>query len=79
MTLRKSNFTIGVYRSAIPTNLSPILERLQIDPRYWLHMAQHFESRFKGLVGSAYKLRAACEALGYQRTPNLAACCELLS
>jgi hypothetical protein len=30
------------------------LERLQIDPRYWLYMAEHFESRFKGLVGAAY-------------------------
>ncbi|MFO7593865.1 MAG: transposase [Pseudomonadota bacterium] len=66
-------------RGAIAGNLPPILERLDIDPRYWLFMAQHFESRFKGLVGSAYKLKAACESLGYQRTPNLAACRELLS
>jgi REP element-mobilizing transposase RayT len=66
-------------RGAIPENLPPVLERLQIDPRYWLYMAQHFESRFKGLVGTAYKLKAACESLGYRRTPNLAACRELLT
>jgi len=66
-------------RGAIAENLPPILERLQIDPRYWLYMAQHFESRFKGLVGSAYALKAACESLGYQRTPNLSACRELLT
>lgn len=66
-------------RGAIAENLPPILERLQIEPRYWLYMAQHFESRFKGLVGSAFRLKAACEALGYRRTPNLAACQELLT
>ena len=66
-------------RGAIAMDLPPILERLQIDPRYWLYMAQHFESRFKGLVGSAYALKVACESLGYQRTPNLAACQELLT
>ncbi len=39
-------------RSAIPGNLPPVLERLQIDSRYWLYMAQHFVSRFKGLAGT---------------------------
>ncbi len=66
-------------RGAIAGDLPPILERLQIDPRYWVYMAQHFESRFKGLVGSALKLKAACETLGYRRTPNLAACQKLLA
>jgi REP element-mobilizing transposase RayT len=66
-------------RGAIAGNTPPILERLQVDPRYWLFMAQHFESRFKGLVGTAYTLKAACESLGYRRTPNLAACRELLN
>ena len=66
-------------RGAIPAHLPPILERLQIAPRYWLHMTKHFESRFKGLVGAAYRLKAACEALGYRRTPNLAVCRELLT
>jgi hypothetical protein len=66
-------------RGAIPAHLPPILERLNIDPRYWLHMTRNFESRFKGLVGAAYKLKAACKSLGYRRTPNLAACRELLT
>ncbi|WP_018233331.1 hypothetical protein [Thioalkalivibrio thiocyanodenitrificans] len=64
---------------AIPASLPPILERLDIDPRHWVYMTRHFESRFKGLVGAAYRLRAACQALGYRRTPNLAVCRELLS
>ncbi|WKT60048.1 hypothetical protein Q2E61_14215 [Microbulbifer thermotolerans] len=29
------------------------LERLQIDPRYWLYLNRNFESRFKSLVGCA--------------------------
>jgi len=66
-------------KGAIPADLPPILERLQIDPRYWLYMAQNFESRFKGFVGAAYTLKSACAKLGYRRTPNLAACSELLS
>jgi REP element-mobilizing transposase RayT len=66
-------------RGAIPAHLPPILERLHIDSRYWRHMTKNFESRFKGLVGAAYKLKAACTCLGYRRTPNLAACRELLT
>jgi REP element-mobilizing transposase RayT len=65
-------------RGAIPATLPPILERLNIDPRHWVYMTRHFESRFKGLVGAVYQLRAACETLGYRRTPNLAVCRELL-
>ncbi len=66
-------------RGAIPGNVPPVLEQLQIDSRYWLYMAENFESRFKGLVGTACTLKAACESLGYKRTPNLAACRELLT
>ena len=39
-----------------------------------LFLAQHFESRFKGLVGTAYTLRQVCEKLGYQRAPGLKSC-----
>jgi REP element-mobilizing transposase RayT len=66
-------------RGAIPADLPPILERLQIEPKYWLYLAGQFESRFKGLVGAAHRLRAVCEVLGYRRTPNAAACRELLT
>jgi hypothetical protein len=66
-------------RGAIPAQLPPILVRLQIDPRCWLYMTRHFESRFKGLVGAAYILKTACETLGYRRTPNLSVCREMLS
>ena len=56
---------------AIEATLPPILERLQIEPKHWLFLTQHFESRFKGLVGTAYQLKQVCEALGYQRAPGL--------
>ncbi|MCU7944722.1 MAG: transposase [Candidatus Thiodiazotropha sp. (ex Cardiolucina cf. quadrata)] len=66
-------------RGHIPGNQPPILERLQIDPRHWLYMTQHFESRFKGIVGASYKIKEACQQMGYQRTPNLSAAIHYLS
>jgi hypothetical protein len=66
-------------RGAIDGNLPPILDRLQIDPRHWLYMTEKFESRFKGLVGTAMRLKAVCQDLGYQRTPNITACRALLA
>ncbi|MES9851430.1 MAG: transposase [Candidatus Thiodiazotropha sp. L084R] len=65
-------------RGFIANDLPPILERLEIDPKHWLYMTQHFESKFKGLVGATYSLKLACEQLGYHRTPNLTACQRLL-
>ena len=61
-------------RGGIPENLPPILERLNIDPQHWLYLTQHFESPFKGLVGSVYKLKQACRHLGYVRTPGMRSC-----
>ncbi|MEW8523142.1 MAG: hypothetical protein AB2552_08835 [Candidatus Thiodiazotropha endolucinida] len=58
-------------RGYIQGDQPPILDRLQINPQHWLYMTQHFESRFKGIVGASYKLKEACQRLGYQRTPNL--------
>ena len=61
-------------RGAIPDDLPPILERLNIAPQQWLYLTQHFESPFKGLVGSVYKLKQACQRLNYKRTPGLRSC-----
>jgi REP element-mobilizing transposase RayT len=66
-------------RGYIPDHQPPILERLQVDPKHWLYMTQHFESRFKGLVGTSFALKAVCRKLKYQRTPNLGAALQLLS
>ena len=66
-------------RGAISRALPPILERLQIDPRNWLQMAQHFEGQFRSFVGAMDCVKATCRALGYRRTPNLHACRVLLT
>jgi REP element-mobilizing transposase RayT len=55
----------------VENKLPPILDRLQIGSKHWLCLAQNLESRFKGFVGSSYKLKKACQKLGYRRTPNL--------
>jgi len=61
-------------RGSIPDNYPPILTRLKQQPENWLYLTQHFESKFKGLVGAAYKIKQACETLGYKRTSNLQRC-----
>ena len=66
-------------RGAIPENLPPILERLNIDAKHWFFMTDRFESRFKGLVGAARILKEASRRLGYRRTPGLGECRALLS
>ena len=61
-------------RGAVDESLPPILERLNIEPKHWLYLTKHFESRFKGLVGTAYQLKRVCEKLGYQRVPGMKNC-----
>lgn len=65
-------------RGAISQTLPPILDRLEIEPKHWLLMSQKFESRFKGLVGTAYAVKAACRQLGYRRSVGLSGCKALL-
>ncbi|MFI2810772.1 transposase [Microbulbifer sp. JSM ZJ756] len=66
-------------RGAIDSELPPILERLQIDPRHWLYLNRHFESRFKSLVGSAHAVRSACEQLGKRWSHGIRDCERFLS
>ncbi|MDH5392011.1 MAG: transposase [Gammaproteobacteria bacterium] len=61
-------------RGHIKHSLPPILERLNIEPKHWHYMTRHFESQFKTLVGSAYKLKQTCRQLGYSRTPGIKTC-----
>ena len=65
-------------RGAFPEHTSPILERLQIDPRYWLYMTTHLKSRFKGLLGTVYNFKAVCANLDSKHISNLTVCSELL-
>jgi hypothetical protein len=66
-------------RGHIAQDLPPILDRLQIDPKHWLLMTNHFENQFKGFVGAAYAPNQACQNLGYQLSPGLSACKLLLA
>jgi hypothetical protein len=61
-------------RSAIPEHLPPILDRLNVDTTQWLYLTKNFESPFKGLVGSVFRLKQACKKLGYERTPGRRSC-----
>ena len=56
---------------AIASSSAPILQRLLISPEHWVYLCTHFESHFKGLVGSVHPLKQACKTFNRQRTPNL--------
>lgn len=57
-------------RGAISTDAPPIINRLNISPEHWLEISQNFESRFKGLVGSAHSIRTLCTKFGLTRQAN---------
>lgn len=65
-------------RGSIKQTLPPILERLDIEQKHWLFMTTQFESRFKSMVGGWHDLKKAYRNLGYQRTPGLKSCKQLL-
>ena len=64
---------------SIGNSEEPILKRLSITPEHWVYLCTHFESRFKGLVGSVHSLKQSCKQLNRQRTPNLSASASLFS
>jgi hypothetical protein len=66
-------------RGAIPDNIPPLLQRLQIDPHHWQYLSHNFESPFKGIVGSAHKVRAACELLDMKWSHGIRECERLFS
>jgi REP element-mobilizing transposase RayT len=66
-------------KSAIAAQLPPILQRLQQNKDNWLYLTQNFESKFKGFVGAAHKLKQICASLGYQRCAGLRTCSNYFS
>jgi len=60
-------------RGAIPGNTPKVLDRLNIEAKNWLHSARHFERSFKLFAGKMASVKAAFEALGYQRIPTVGA------
>ncbi len=66
-------------RGTINQTLPPILERLGLDQKSWLHASTQFESRFKSIVGAAHTVRQACEHFGKRWTHGLKECEVLFS
>ena len=60
----------------IGASTPPILTKLNIDPKHWCYLCQHFESRFKILIGSAYAVKAACHNMGLRWAQGINACRE---
>jgi hypothetical protein len=58
-------------RGSIDNDIPPILERLNISVEHWVYNTRHFESQFKGLVGTAISIKSKFQQFGYQRTPGL--------
>jgi len=55
----------------IEAHQPPILARLGIEVEHWLYLMQYYRSSFKSLVGSAYRVRAACRELGWKKSHSL--------
>ncbi len=66
-------------RGAIPHYIPPLLQRLQIDPCHWQYLSQNFESPFKAIVGTAHKVREACERLELKWSHGVRECERLFS
>ena len=60
----------GEKRGAIHTSTPPILQRLDISIDQWIELSTKFESRFKGIAGSAQSIKALCAHFGLARQVN---------
>ena len=58
-------------KGIISAETDQILNRLAISPEHWIYLCQHFESQFKGIVGSINTIKSLSRQFGYRRTPNL--------
>ena len=57
-------------RGAINASTPPILKRLDISTDHWIELSTKFESRFKGIAGSAQSIKALCAHFGLTRQVN---------
>ena len=51
-------------KGRIPEPLAPTLERLNINPTYWLDTVEQFESRFYGAAGALTRLKHWSQTFG---------------
>ena len=61
-------------KGLIPDHLPDILQRLNIAPKHFIYLSQHFESPFKNLVGNAYHVKQACHELGQHWVHGIRQC-----
>lgn len=61
-------------RGFISNKTPPILKRLNIAADNWIYLSRHFESKLKGLVGTAFHLKEAYKVFGYKRNCYLSNC-----
>ena len=54
-------------RGAIHAGTQTILQRLDISTDHWLELSTRFESRFKGIAGSAESIKTLCAHFGLTR------------
>jgi hypothetical protein len=59
-------------RGAIPSELTPILDRKRIQSDRWLHVVTHFRRLFKNADGSPMKLRQFAQLSGCQQIKGIA-------
>ena len=64
-------------RGSIPSNMPPILERLELNPRMWSILTKEFESKFSHWVGSEEIVKKAYQDRHYQRIPKIKNCITL--
>ena len=65
-------------RGRIDDDQPAILDRLGIETEHWLYLTQYYQSSFKSLVGTAYRVREACTQLGWKKSHSLSQCKALL-
>lgn len=56
---------------SIDADAPPILQRLNISPNHWIYLSTQFESRFKGVAGTAESLKQTIKLFNLVRRPNL--------
>ena len=63
-------------RGAIPEELAPILERLNVETDNWLETVCRFEGRYRRVLGPAEQVRAWAEALGQKWLQGIHHCLQ---
>lgn len=66
-------------RGAISESLPSILDRLEINTKQWQKLSQQFEANFNSFAGNSGILKSTCTDLGYQRSPGMHNCRQLLN